>query len=266
MDGACSPHHRDMSPPSPALVPTGNVGRLRALFTSSPSNEEPNVPQRKRSVRFLGCHNDQLDGQPEEQSEETPTRPSRESRRSSLSQRLSDGVENVSSKLNGTAGTQTIVHRANHRQKPSVPFINTNDDSILGRTAEDGNASPSVASSYSPSAHNAGWSPISTASTAATSWTSPRSSAPTSRNRHTPEDCQNPNKSLPSGVEEGALPPIQEDSGRFLMIPVQEAPIEAHPSVATVENVAAAKSLLRDALPEASNGAELTSIHASEKT
>lgn len=42
-------------------------------------------------------------------------------------------------------------------------------------------------------------------------------------------------------MEEGLLPPIQEDSGRFLMIPVQEAPIEAEPSVTTVENVAAAK-------------------------
>jgi serine/threonine protein kinase len=48
-------------------------------------------------------------------------------------------------------------------------------------------------------------------------------------------------KSISAGVDDGFLPPIQEDSGRVLMIPVQEAPIEAEPSIATVENVAAAK-------------------------
>ena len=245
MDGACSPHHRIMTPPSPALVPTGNVSRLRALFTSSSGQESPQIPQRKRSVRFEGVGNDQLDGQPDEQPETKPLRASDESQRSSVSQRFSDQMESLSAKLKGNAGTQTIVHRASQKQKPTVPFLNTKADSVLSRTAEDGNASPSTTSSLVPSAHNTTWSPASTASTAATSWTSPRSSAPTSRNRYTPEDCQNNSKSISGGVaEEGVLPPIQEDSGRFLMIPVQEVAIETEPSVATVENVAAAKVYL----------------------
>lgn len=37
------------------------------------------------------------------------------------------------------------------------------------------------------------------------------------------------------------MPPIQEDSGKCLTIPVQEVPVLANPSIATVENVAATK-------------------------
>ena len=43
------------------------------------------------------------------------------------------------------------------------------------------------------------------------------------------------------GVDESVLPPIREDSGRVLTIPVQDAPIAANPSVVTVERTAAAK-------------------------
>lgn len=185
-----------------------------------------------------------MDGQPDEKSDATQAPASEESERRSLSQRLSDQMDSLSEKVKGTAGTQTIVHRASQQQKPTVPFINTKADSALGRTIQDRNASPSTISSFVPSAHNVAWSPVSTTSTAATSWTSPRSSAPTSRNRHTPEDCQNVSKSVSGGVDDGILPPIQEDSGRFLMIPVQDAPIEKEPSVITVENVAAAKVYL----------------------
>ena len=40
------------------------------------------------------------------------------------------------------------------------------------------------------------------------------------------------------------LPPIEEDTGRFLMIPQQETLIAGEPSIATVEAVAAAKTFL----------------------
>lgn len=46
--------------------------------------------------------------------------------------------------------------------------------------------------------------------------------------------------------EENILTPIDEDSGRYLLIPVQETPIETNPSVATVENAAAAKCALEN--------------------
>ncbi|KAK4574228.1 hypothetical protein LTR86_001989 [Recurvomyces mirabilis] len=48
-------------------------------------------------------------------------------------------------------------------------------------------------------------------------------------------------KSTSADKDENTLPPIEEDSGRFLLIPVQEAEIDIQPSVTTVENVAAAK-------------------------
>ena len=215
------------------------------MFRSSSSHQHPPIPQRRRSVRFQDAADDQLDGPPEDEvdGESTPLPKERRTSRSrsSLSQRLSEGMEHLAIKLNGSPGTGTIVHRGSHRRRPTVPFINTKVDSVMERTPEDADISPSPVSSYVPSVHNATWSPASTASTAATSLTSPRSSGPTSRNRHTPEDWQNLSKSISAGIDDGFLAPIQEDSGRVLMIPVQEAPIEAEPSIATVENVAAAK-------------------------
>ena len=234
-----------MAPPSPVLVPSGNVGRLRGLFRSSSSHERERIPQRRPSVRFAIAAEDQLDGQSEHESEESPMPLlPRERNRSSLSQRLSDRMEHISAKLNGSPGTQTIVHRGSPHKRLTVPFINTKVDSVVERAPGDTSVFPSPASSSAPSVHNTTWSPVSTASTGATSLTSPRSSGLISRNQHTPEGCQNLSKSISAGVDEGFLPPIQEDSGRFLMIPVQEAPIEVVPSIATVENVAAAKVYL----------------------
>ena len=163
-----------------------------------------------------------------------------ESRRSSVSQRVSDQIESLGVKLNGTNGTQTIVHRGGLRQRLTTPHIATKMNTTPGPAAYEDNATPSTNSSFTPPSHNADWSPASTASTAATSWASPRSSRPGPRNRNTP-DCQNVSKSVSAGVDEGVLPPIQEDSGRFLVIPVQEVPVEAQPSIVTVEIVAAAK-------------------------
>lgn len=45
-------------------------------------------------------------------------------------------------------------------------------------------------------------------------------------------------------LDDGNLPPIDEDSDRFIQIPVQDAPVEIRPSIATVERVAAVKAAL----------------------
>lgn len=243
-DGTCSPHHRSLPPPSPVLVPRGKVERMRALFSSSSAHQHPQIPQRRRSVRFEVPRDMHVDGQLVDRLEEYSTPPRKERSRSSLSQRLSDHVEHITARINAVSGNGTIVHRRSSHQRPSVPFINTIGDGIVEHTVEDASIYPSPTSSFVPSVHNTTWSPASTASTAATSLTSPRSSGPTSRNQYTPEGCQSLSKSISAGVDEGFLPPIQEDSGRFLMIPVQEAPIETEPSIATVENVAAAKVYL----------------------
>lgn len=236
MDGANTPHHRTASPPPPAI---SRAAKLRSFFSSSSQEQPlPQLPQRKRSVRFEGFPNSQLDGQPGD-GERSPLNGSAESQASRISSKLSERIATLETKLNGNAGTQTIVHRSNLRTKPSVPFINTKVDIKPGRTAEEWTATPSTPSSTTASFHNADWSPVSTASTAATSL-SPSSSA--SRNkRQTPEDYQNLSKSASGGADENILPPIEEDSGRFLLIPVQEAPVQVLPTVATVERAAAAK-------------------------
>ncbi|KAK5169120.1 uncharacterized protein LTR77_006429 [Saxophila tyrrhenica] len=241
MDGTSKPHYRVLTPPAPALIAPTRSSPARPLHTSSSNDRvEAEVPQRKRSVRFEGYGDDQLDGHKEATSEGSPTPRARDSARSSSSQRLSNQMDSLAAKLNGTAGTQTIVHRSNRKQKPTVPFANTRFEDFA-ENGEAGASSPSTVSSLTPSAHNQTWSPASTASTAATSWASPRSSGPKFRNRQSPEDCQTGSKSISNTLDEGILPPIQEDSGRFLMIPVQESPIETQPSIATVENVVAAK-------------------------
>ncbi|KAH9828019.1 Serine/threonine-protein kinase cbk1 [Teratosphaeria destructans] len=68
-------------------------------------------------------------------------------------------------------------------------------------------------------------------------------SSPSSRLKQTtPEDCPKDSK---TSIEETALAPIEEDAGRFILIPVQEAPVDTvEPSVVTVEQAAAAKVYL----------------------
>ncbi|KAK5119510.1 hypothetical protein LTR85_007610 [Meristemomyces frigidus] len=242
MDGSSMPHHRTATPPPPAISNT--AGKIRRLFSSSSVQENPQVPSRRRSVHFEGLAESQLDGMPGDHSVHTPLmRHSEGSNSSRISLKLLERVASLESKLNGTAGTSTIVHRANLRMRPSVPYINTNVDAVLSQFTENGNASPSTNSSYVPSAYSQNWSPTSTASTAATSFNSPASSGARNK-RQTPEDCQTQSKSISGGAEDNVLPPIEEDSGRYLMIPVQEAPVNVEPSVYTVENVAAAKVYL----------------------
>ena len=240
MDGTSVPHHRNATPPAPVLMSPSKPGRFRALFTSSSGGDEQFLLQRKPSGRSHDYHRGQLDGQPSEESDPTPRPGSKESRRSSLSQRLSDQMDNLSAKLNGTAGTQTIVHRAGSRRRQSIPHIDIRGPSTPVRAATEAAnmATPSIASSSTPADNT--WSPASTASTGATSWASPLSSKPGMRNGNSPE-FHNFSKSVSAGADDGFLPPIQEDSGRYVVIPVQDEPIEAHPSIVTVENVAAAK-------------------------
>jgi len=181
MDGASTPQHRTATPPPAALSRTRSLG-TRSLGTRSlrsrRSISDPLpalLPQRKRSVRFQGFSGSQLDGNHSE-TNATGSRPgSGESRTSGISAKLSERIAALEVKLNGTTGTSTIVHRANLRTRPSVPFIDTNVSTTPVKETEEDESSPSTTSSRRPSGQNADWSPISTASTAATSFTSPGS-------------------------------------------------------------------------------------------
>ncbi|KAK4574227.1 hypothetical protein LTR86_001988 [Recurvomyces mirabilis] len=171
LDGTASPLHRTATPPAPALL------RFRRIRTSSSSNEHSLRPQRKRSVRFEGLSNDQLDGHHTDNSENMATG-SGESRTSRISSKISDRIAALEGKLNGNTGTSTIVHRANMRKKASVPFINTNVPVTPEKPANGDHSPPgTISSSITSSSRNGDWSPASTTSTAATSLTSPGSSA-----------------------------------------------------------------------------------------
>ncbi|KAI7394168.1 hypothetical protein KC336_g16167 [Hortaea werneckii] len=247
MDGASLPNHRTATPTAPAIYK--KLGKIRSRFSSSSGSngQQLQIPQRRRSVHFDEQSKAQFDGTSSETGEHVLSmRASEESRTSRVSSKLSERIAALESKLNEDGGKSTVVHRTNVRHRPSTPHIKTNMDAVLGRKVEAGNASPSTPSSttsFAPSAHNTNWSPASTASTAATSFNSPGSSG--SRYKQiSPEDAQNNSKSLSGGQDDNLLPPIEEDSGRYLMIPVQESPVEVHPSVTTVENVAATKVYL----------------------
>ncbi|KAK5115783.1 hypothetical protein LTR62_000872 [Meristemomyces frigidus] len=242
LDGAPAPRHRNTTPSPPALL---RFRKIRSETGSSSSLQQPLRPQRKRSVRFKSVSEDQMDGHHTDDSE-TPIMPegSGESRASRVSSRISERIAAFEGKLNGRNGTSTVVHRANMRTKPSVPFINTNMPVTPEKAARVNNESPStVASSVTNSGRKGDWSPVSTVSTAATSMTSPGSSSARPK-RTSPEDALNLSKNTAAERDENVLPPIEEDSGRYLMIPVQEAEVDVQPSVATAENVAAAKVYL----------------------
>ncbi|KAK3116472.1 hypothetical protein LTR53_003136 [Teratosphaeriaceae sp. CCFEE 6253] len=221
-DGTCTPQHRTATPPPTAMSRTRSFESRR----SSSNTELVLIPQRKRSVRFRGFSGSQVDGNNSETASLGVRPGSGESRASGISTKLSDRIAALEDKLNGNLGTSTIVRRANLRTRPSVPFINTTVPTTPVKDPQTDDGSPSTASSRRRSGQNADWSPASTASTAATSFTSPGS------------------KSLSADKDENVLPPIEEDSGRYLLIPVQETEITAEPSTATVEHVTAAKVYL----------------------
>lgn len=248
LDGAALSSSSPIPSSPPALAPIGKVGRIRSLLgVSSSSSEKPaEPPPRRRSVRFKDEVEGQLDG-PQSNDDHIPrTRISTDSRRSRLSQSLSDHLENLSGKLNMTFGNDTIVHRRSLRTRPTLPYINTNQDTFAPQSQEDKeDVCPSSGSSEPPGGHSTTASPISNASTGATSLTlsSPRSTKSVD-DRRKGKDCLTKSKSISGNADDSILPPIEEDNGRYLLIPVQEAPIEATPSVATVETTAAAKVFL----------------------
>lgn len=156
--------------------------------------------------------------------------------RSRLAHRLSECFENFNGKLSLANGYDTVLHRQTTRVRPVIPQIDTMAVPV-GKMPR----SLSAASSGQASAQLTNASPISTASTAATSFgSSPRSFSST--RRHDPDDGQFSNRLLSPG--EDALPPIEEDSGRHFVIPQQDAVVTAKPSIATVEAAAAAKTYL----------------------
>lgn len=153
-----------------------------------------------------------------------------------MSQKFVARIALLEHKLGMARDTQTIVHRASLRAKPSLAHSDTGLDVFSGRTAHNNGSPTTTASSSSrtPRRNIIDWSPLSQASTPATSF---NSSASRYR-RYTPEHVQT--KSASAGGDD-LLPPIEEDCGRLITIPVQEVPINVEPSVMTVESAAAAK-------------------------
>ncbi|KAF2213677.1 hypothetical protein CERZMDRAFT_96507 [Cercospora zeae-maydis SCOH1-5] len=248
VDGSLEPRHRSAPCPHSALVARGpeRIARIRSLFGSS-SGHEKAAPKRKRSVRFeqypdTSSGIEQLDGQSGEKL--TMCEDSGNSEISGIPQSTAERLGALAANLNLDTGVRTVIHRAKS-EKPQVPHIVTHFDDATsnGHAIEQRHSSPSTNSSATPFSRGSkgAWSPTSTASTGATSITSvtsPGSSG--SRKRHSPEECQ----ILSKGCEKGenlVLPPIQEDSSRSILIPVQEASVNVQPSVATVENAVAAK-------------------------
>nr|POE51148.1 serine/threonine-protein kinase cbk1 [Quercus suber] len=239
-DRLSSPHHRTASPTAPAL---SRVSRIRGLLSSS-SQDSTRIlrsPQRKLSVRFQSPAAGRLDGPiSEEDIDARPSSYEQESPTLRMSQKIAARVANLEQKLGLTGGTQTIVHRANMKVKRSFPELDTGMSMMVGQNVEDAISSPTTTTS-SNSRRASGnlfeWSPLSQFSTPGTSF---HSSASRHR-RQTPEECQT--KGFTAGADE-LLPSIQEDTGRYVTIPVQEAILEVAPSVITVESVAAAKIYL----------------------
>lgn len=232
------PNHRTATPLFPAI--RRNSSR-RSLFgrkdhSATQKDRGPQTLERQRSVRF---HDDmQFDG-PGSNSR-FATRPVGDSQESDgNSHKMTERIEALAAKLNVETAANTVIHRSKARMKPFTPFINTTLEAFPDFGQNNDKSFPSSSSAGSGRDANSFWSPKSTTSTAATSFTSPSSLA----SRY-PDDVHHSSRGFGTG-EESALPPIEEDSCRFLLIPVQDATNEGVvPSVATVENTAAAKCAL----------------------
>lgn len=263
LDGTSArPCHRTATPPPSAMSAEGNAQvyrkRGRLGFGSGAETCETNVPQRKRSVRFEGCGDylsmdDQLDGVNDgpdgilpPADDGVPINGSHTRESSARSQRTTQRLEALTAKLSLTTGTDTVVHRAKSKAAPNMPFLDTSIEPLHYQNNHADHFSPETASSVTSSLPDMSsmWSPASTTSTRATSFTS--LGTPSSGSRHkrtTPEDCQFTGKNI-GNADENALPPIEEDVGRYLHIPVQETVVDIQPSIMTVENAAAAKCAL----------------------
>lgn len=192
-------------------------------------------PQRKRSVRFADVTPSPFDGSYGYL--EAGSDDSVGEGRSRLAHRLSECFESFNGRLSLTNGTDTVLFRQSTRTRPAMPQIDTTPITIGSNSR-----CPSAASSRQASGQLNSASPISNASTAATSFgSSPRSFS--SAKRHAANDGQSLNQLLPP-ADDMLLPPIEEDIGRFLVIPQQETLVDAEPSITTVEAAAAAKIFL----------------------
>lgn len=255
-----SSHHDDTRPTArsvshpgitslrPRWPSTGGLGHADThLYTLGDESEEllpprpilapspPVQPQRKRSVRFADASPSAFDGS--QSFQDFGSDHSIGDGRSRLAHRFSECFESFNGKLSLTNGNNTVLHRQSPRTRPAVPHIDTTPV-MIGKMSR----SPSAASSSQLSAQLTNASPISTASTAATSFgSSPRSFS--SARRFEVDDGQFPIRALPNS-DDTLLPPIEEDIGRFLVIPQLDTIITAEPSIATVEAAAAAKTYL----------------------
>ncbi|EME42181.1 hypothetical protein DOTSEDRAFT_36105 [Dothistroma septosporum NZE10] len=263
VDGASArPSHRTATPRPSAMAADGNAqnhkNREAPDFVSGTGRSNGVQPRRKRSVRFKdhgACMSmsDQLDGvnhgshgKLAAEHGGVPMNEPRASESSNRSQKTSEPLEALTAKFNLAAGTDTVVHRARLKEAPNVPFIETSIEPLHFQNNIADHFSPSTASSATASLPDLSsmWSPASTTSTRATSFTSLGTPSPGSRHkRTTPEDCQFTSKNA-GHADENLLPPIEEDVGRYLHIPVQETMVDIQPSVMTVENAAAAKCAL----------------------
>lgn len=235
-----SPRHRTAAPLAPAIRTSTSHRSLFGRKLSTPSQEslEPRMLDRQRSVRFHGVDDMQVDG-PGSPRVHTPPPFSRsqESDASRTSQKMSERIESLAAKFPGTSAMETVVHRVKARTKPGTPFINTNMEAFPEFHQSNDNFFPNSSSAASGRDAHSFWSPVSTTSTAATSYTSRYA-------RTTPEDVHYSSKGH-GNAEENLLPPIEEDTRRFLHIPMQDTPMEGIvPSIATVENAASAKCAL----------------------
>lgn len=220
---------------------------LRTVFAGDSSTEvlapqpvdlPPLRPARQRSVRFKLEEPAQVDGPNSEHQVDTSEPDSDDSARSKLSHRLSACFESLNGKLSLTNGNETVLHRAGKKTRPTVPHIDTAPVTLTGRSS----TTPSAASSSPTSAQHTNASPISRPSTAATSFgSSPRSIS--SPKKQLADECQPLGRVLET-KEDACLPPIEEDIGRYFVIPQQEAPIVSEPSITTSESVASVKSFL----------------------
>lgn len=207
----------------------------RPVVSALPKSEISPQPQRKRSVRFADVtpSPSPFDGSCSYQ--EFGSEDSAGENRSRLAHRLSECFESFNGKISLADGNDTVLHRQGIRSRPAVPHIDTTPVTIRNTSR-----CPSSASSGQASAQLTNASPVSQASTAATSFgSSPRSFS--SAKRQLANDGQSLNHLLPP-TDDVLLPPIEEDIGRFLVIPQQDKVITAKPSIATVEAVAACKT------------------------
>ena len=226
------------------MKPRHSSDGSRRFLGSSPNSKG----WTKRAVHF--------DGSPDSWTEDStlnePSSPTSylnqapKSKKSRLSQSLSDHAGNIGQRFYTTFGNPTIVHRPNLRNKPTVPFINTAPEIASLCLHEQGPAvnGNSPASSYTVSGYTTSQSPVSKASTAPTSLFSDINSANSQRSLDIRHLVQTKTASFHSCVEESLLPSIDESSPRLLTFPIQESTADVMPSVVTVEKVAAAKIYL----------------------